>query len=168
MGQNIKFSVKIKEDDLYRFNLHHTYTGSQGIISVALFVLLIAIWILRFSVLSPIYRVFYPLIAVIFLLYIPLTLKVRVKAQMQQEVFSYPLTYELKDEGLWISSPASEEPAVLPWEYVYKVSTWKEYLLIYSNRVNAYIIPISDISAEYNDTVAFIKSHVEDYKLQIK
>ena len=168
MGQNIKFSVKIKEDDLYRFNLHHTYTGSQGIISVALFVLLIAIWILRFSVLSPIYRVFYPLIAVIFLLYIPLTLKVRVKAQMQQEVFSYPLTYELKDEGLWISSPASEEPAVLPWEYVYKVSTWKGYLLIYSNRVNAYIIPISDIFAEYNDTVAFIKSHVEDYKLQIK
>ena len=168
MGQNIKFSVKIKEDDLYRFNLHHTYTGSQGIISVVLFVLLIAIWILRFSVFSPIYRVFYPLIAVIFLLYIPLTLKVRVKAQMQQEVFSYPLTYELKDEGLWISSPASEEPAVLPWEYVYKVSTWKEYLLIYSNRVNAYIIPISDISAEYNDTVAFIKSHVEDYKLQIK
>ena len=168
MGQNIKFSVKIKEDDLYRFNLHHTYTGSQGIISVVLFVLLIAIWILRFSVLSPIYRIFYPLIAVIFLLYIPLTLKVRVKAQMQQEVFSYPLTYELKDEGLWISSPASEEPAVLPWEYVYKVSTWKEYLLIYSNRVNAYIIPISDISAEYNDTVAFIKSHVEDYKLQIK
>ena len=168
MGQNIKFSVKIKEDDLYRFNLHHTYTGSQGIISVVLFVLLIAIWILRFSVLSPIYRVFYPLIAVIFLLYIPLTLKVRVKAQMQQEVFSYPLTYELKDEGLWISSPASEESAVLPWEYVYKVSTWKEYLLIYSNRVNAYIIPISDISAEYNDTVAFIKSHVEDYKLQIK
>ena len=168
MGQNIKFSVKIKEDDLYRFNLHHTYTGSQGIISVVLFVLLIAIWILRFSVLSPIYRVFYPLIAVIFLLYIPLTLKVRVKAQMQQEVFSYPLTYELKDEGLWISSPASEEPAVLPWEYVYKVSTWKEYLLIYSNRVNAYIIPISDISAEYNDTIAFIKSHVEDYKLQIK
>ena len=59
MGQNIKFSVKIKEDDLYRFNLHHTYTGSQGIISVVLFVLLIAIWILRFSVLSPIYRVFY-------------------------------------------------------------------------------------------------------------
>ncbi len=168
MGQNIKFSVKIKEDDLYRFNLHHTYTGSQGIISVVLFVLLIAIWILRFSVLSPIYRVFYPLIAVIFLLYIPLTLKVRVKAQMQQEVFSYPLTYELKDEGLWISSPASEEPAVLPWEYVYKVSTWKGYLLIYSNRVNAYIIPISDISAEYNDAVAFIKSHVEDYKLQIK
>lgn len=168
MGQNIEFSVKIKEDDLYRFNLHHTYTGSQGIISVVLFVLLIAIWILRFSVLSPIYRVFYPLIAVIFLLYIPLTLKVRVKAQMQQEVFSYPLTYELKDEGLWISSPASEEPAVLPWEYVYKVSTWKGYLLIYSNRVNAYIIPISDISAEYNDTVAFIKSHVEDYKLQIK
>lgn len=168
MGQNIKFSVKITEDDLFRFNLHHSYTSSQGILSVVLFVLLIVVWILRFAVLSPLYRAFYPLIAIIFLLYIPLTLKARVKVQIKQEVFSYPITYELKDEGLWISSPSSEEPAVLPWEYIYKVSTWKGYLLIYSNRVNAYIIPIADILSDYDNIVAFMKSHIEDYKIQIK
>jgi len=168
MGQNIKFSVKITEDDLFRFNLHHSYTSSQGILSVVLFVLLIVVWILRFAVLSPLYRVFYPLIAVIFLLYIPLTLKARVKVQIKQEVFSYPITYELKDEGLWISSPSSEEPAVLPWEYIYNVSIWKGYLLIYSNRVNSYIIPIADILSDYDNIVAFMKSHIEDYKIQIK
>ncbi|SFI37313.1 YcxB-like protein [Pseudobutyrivibrio sp. OR37] len=168
MGQNIKFSVKIKEDDLYRFNLHHTYSTSQGLISVILFALLIVVWILRFPVLSPIYRLFYPLMAVIFLIYIPLSLKLRVKAQMQQEVFSFPLTYELKEDGIWISSPSAEEPAVLPWQYIYKVATWKDYLLIYSNRVNAYILPKADISGQYQDIVEYIKTHVEDYKLQIK
>ena len=165
---NIKFSVKISEQDLYRFNLFHTYRSSQGILSVVLFVLLIAIWIMRFPVLSPIYRLFYPLIAVIFLLYIPMSLKLRVKNQMMQDVFQHPLTYELIETGIKVSSPASEEPAELPWEYVYKIATWKEYLLIYSNRVNAYIIPKEDMGDAYVPAISYIKNHVEDYKLQIK
>lgn len=168
MGQNISFSVKIKEEDLYRFNLHHIYTSSQGIISVVLFVLLIAIWLMRFSDLSLIYRVLYPVMAVVFFLYVPMSLKLRVKNQMQQEVFMHPLKYELLDSGLRVSSPTTEEPSELPWEYIYKISTWKDYLLIYSNRVNAYIIPKADIQNEYGAALDYIKNHVEDYKLQIK
>ena len=165
---NIKFSIKIEERDLYRFNLHHIYTSSQGIISIILFLLLIVIWIMKFQEFSLSARLIYPVGAMVVLFYIPMSLKLRAKAQMTQEVFLQPLSYLLKDDGIEISSPASEEPAELPWEYVYKISTWKEYLLIYSNRINAYIIPKRDIVAEYNTIVAFIKSHVEDYKLQIK
>ena len=69
MGQNTSFSVKIKEEDLYRFNLHHAYTSSQGIISVVLFILLIVVWLLRFPQLSLIYKVLYPVIATVFLLW---------------------------------------------------------------------------------------------------
>jgi hypothetical protein len=110
----------------------------------------------------------YPAVAVVFLLYIPMSLKLRVKNQMLQDVFQHPLTYELKDTGIVISSPTTEEPAELPWEYVYKISNWKNYLLIYSNRVNAYIIPMSDIENQYADIKEFIKNHVEDYKLKLK
>lgn len=168
MGQNIKFSVQISEDDLYRFNMHHSYTSSQGIFSIIVFALLMILWALRFSSLSLLYRILYPLVAVIFLLYIPITLKSRAKLQIKQDVFTYPLTYELKEDGIWISSPAAEEPAELPWEYIYKVANWKGYLLIYSNRVNAYIIPIEAIKAEYTNITDYIKAHVEDYKLKIK
>lgn len=165
---NLKFSTKITEEDLYRYNLHHTYTSNQGILSVILFVLLIAVWILRFQQLSLVYRVMYPAVAVVFLLYIPMSLKLRVKNQMLQEVFQHPLTYELTETGIVISSPTTEEPAELPWEYVYKISSWKDYLLIYSNRVNAYIIPMSDVEEQYTDIKEFVKNHVEDYKLQLK
>ncbi len=80
----------------------------------------------------------------------------------------HPLKYELLDSGLRVSSPTTEEPSELPWEYIYKISTWKDYLLIYSNRVNAYIIPKADIQNEYGAALDYIKNHVEDYKLQIK
>ena len=165
---NIKFSVKIDENDLYRFNLHHIYTSSQGILSVVLCVLLIAVWILRFSVLTTVYKIFYPLVAIIVLLYIPMSLKIRVRAQMQQEVFMHPLTYELGEDAIEISSPTTDEPAQLPWEYIYKISTWKGYLLIYSNRINAYIIPIESVKEQYDTIIAYMKTKLEDYKLQIK
>ncbi len=165
---NIKFSTQIKEEDLYKYNLHHAYTSNQGILSIILFVLLIAVWIMRFPQLSLIYRVMYPAVAIVFLVYIPMSLKLRVKNQMQQDVFRFPLTYEFTETGVVISSPTTEEPAELPWEYVYKISNWKGYLLIYSNRVNAYIIPMNDISEDYIYIKEFILKHVEDYKLQLK
>ncbi len=165
---NISFSTKITEQDLFRFNIHHAYTSMQGIFSIIVSLLLIVVWGMRFDGLSPLYQILYPLVAILFCLYIPMTLKIRVKNQMTQDVFMHPLNYELKDKCITISSPSVDEPADLPWEYVYKVVRWKEYLLIYSNRVNAYIIPVEDIENQYDSIVTFIKSHVEDYKITIK
>lgn len=168
MEENISFSVKISEQDLYEYNIHHAYTSSQGFFSILVAVLLFASWMMQFQHLSDLYRVIYPMIAVLFLMYIPINLKLKVKQQMLQEVFQYPISYCLKESGIVISSPTSQENAELPWDYIYKVVTWKGYLLIYSNRVNAYIIPIADISSCYQDAVEYIKSHVEDYKISIK
>lgn len=166
--ENIAFEAKITEADLYRFNIHHAYTSSQGVFSIIVSGLIVVAWIMQFQRLSSLYLVLYPLMALLFLLYIPMNLKLRAKNQMQQDVFSCPLTYTFHGDGVRISSPVADEPAELPWDYVYKIVTWKEYLLIYSNRVNAYIIPKAQIAAEYDAVIDYIKNHVEDYKLSIK
>ncbi len=168
MGHNISFSTKVSEQDLYRYNIHHAYTSSQGIFSIVISLLLVVVWGMRFNTLSSLYQILYPLVAILFCLYIPMTLRLRSKNQMTQEVFKYPLQYELTEDGVLVSSPAAEEPAELPWSYVYKVSRWKEYLLIYSSRVNAYIIPVADIETQYDSIIDFIKNHIEDYKFSIK
>lgn len=168
MNENITFSAKITERDLFRYNIHHAYTSMQGIFSVIVSVLIFAVWIMRFDTLSQTYLVLYPVIAILFLIYIPINLKLKSKQQILQEVFSYPLNYEFTETGIVISSPVADEPAELPWKYIYKIVTWKEYLLIYSNRLNAYIVPRSDISSQYDEIVLYIKEHVEDYRLTIK
>lgn len=168
MQKNVSFSVKITEQDLYRYNIHHAYTSTQGIFSIIVAALLIVAWVMKFDSLSVLYRILYPVIALLFLVYIPMNLKLKSKQQMTQEVFEHPLTYELKDTGIVVTSPAVDEPSELPWDYIYKIVTWKEYLLIYSNRINAYIIPRDDILDCYDDVIAVIKEHVEDYKLTIK
>lgn len=163
---NISFETQIKEADLFKFNWHHALT--QRIFSVTMAGLLLVVLALRFNTLPFFWRLAYLAFAAIILFYMPLTLKSKAKLQMQQEVFKHPINYQLKESGLVVSSPAAEEPAELPWEYVYQVSTWKNYLLIYSNRVNAYIIPKEDIGDVYDPAINYIKNHVEDYKLKIK
>ena len=162
----ISFNTQIKEEDLFRFNWHHAL--SQKIFSITITVLLVLVLILRYNTLSLAWRAGYLAMAVVILFYVPFTLKTKAKLQMQQEVFKHPISYQLKEDGIYVSSETAEEPAVLPWEYVYKVATWKDYLLIYSNRINAYIIPNADIQSQYENVVDYIKNHVEDYKLQIK
>ncbi len=164
--ENISFETQIKEEDLFRFNWHHAL--GQRIMSLTLGILLLLVLMLKFDTLPVFWRMAYVLFAAIIIFYMPFTLKTRAKLQMQQEVFKHPIKYQLKDTGIVVSSPTSEEPAELPWEYVFKVATWKEYLLIYSNRVNAYIIPKEDIGDVYEPAVDYIKNHVEDYKIQIK
>ena len=168
MNENISFEATITEQDLYKYNLHHSYTSTQGIFSIVVAALLIVAWVMQFDRLSLVYLVLYPLIALMFLLYIPLNLRLRAKQQMQQEVFKHPLTYTLGDDGISVSSPTAEKPAVLPWDYVYKIVTWSGYLLIYSNRVNAYIIPRTQISGQEQQIFDYIKNHVEDFKLTLK
>ena len=168
MKEKISFSTRITDTDLYRYNLHYAYTSTQGIFSIVLAVFLLGMWIVFFKDLRLVNRVLYPAIAVLFLVYLPMNLKIRSKQQSLQEVFQYPLSYVIDEVGVTVSSPTTEEPAILPWEYVYKVATYKEYLLIYSNRVNAYIIPKESIADCYDDVIEYMKAHLEDYKIAIK
>ena len=168
MEGNIRFSTQIKEEDLYRYNLHHAYTSMQGIFSILISALLLVTWALQFEKLSSVYVVLYPVIAILFLCYIPANLKLKSKQQMSQEVFKHPLDYELCDTCIRVSSITCEEESELPLEYIYKVVVWKEYLLIYTNRVNAYIVPQKDISGIYDSVKEYFKNHLEDYKLSIK
>ena len=164
----ISFDAKVEEKDLYKYSMHHTYTSFQGIASVVAALLIFASMILRFDELSDTQRGFYVLIVFIFLAYMPVNIRMMAKKQALQEVFSKPLHYEFGEDGIAVTSPTSEDEAVLPWSYIYKIVTWKDYLLIYSNRVNAYIIPRSEVDSQYPAIKEYIESHVEDYKLTLK
>ena len=44
-----------------------------------------------------------------------------------------------------------EESAELPWEQIYKMVGTKSNVLVYSSRINAYIIPRAQLGDKYAD-----------------
>ena len=95
----LEFDVKVTEKDLYSFNIEQAYKGSQGVISLLFAVLLAAAAVLSAQKGNAEYVVLYIIVGILVLLYVPFSLKGRVKMIMKtNEVFSKPLHFEVDEK----------------------------------------------------------------------
>ena len=113
------------------------------------------------------YSVLYIIVGIIVMVYVPLSLKGRVKTVIKtNKVFSEPLHFEIDEKLIKVSQ--GEETAELPWNQVYKVTGNKKRILIFSNRRNAYILPEEQLGEEFSKVKEIATEVVEKYRLKIK
>ncbi len=166
---NLKFDVKMTTKDLYKYNLRNAYSGMQGILSIICAALVVFVFIWKFDSLSLVYKALFIALAIAFLLYIPIALYLRSKQVIaKSDVFREPLTFVFSDEEINIQSPVAteEDETLLPWADIYKVVKTKSLILIYTNRVSAYIIPLEQITDKEKEIIDALKSKVEGFKLR--
>ena len=160
----LEFDVKVTEKDLYSFNIEQAYKGSQGVISLLFAVLLAAAAMLSAQKGNTEYVVLYIIVGILVLLYVPFSLKGRVKMIMKtNEVFSKPLHFEIDEKN-----SQGEEMAQLPWEQVYRFVANDKRILIFSNRKNAYILSKEQLGDSYEPLKELAGSTLEKYRLKIK
>ena len=177
----MKFQITIDEKEMYRFNLYHTYHTANGILSILVGIAVYVVTYLVRSRLQPTDVILYLIVGTAFLLYYPVSLYMRSKMQIAASgVLKHPLTYEFKEEGIFVSSEidacendgetmeGSTNSALLPWKDVYKIITNSSQLLIYSSRVNAYVLPLSQIGEGYDGLKKIISEHVELFRLRLR
>ncbi len=164
---SVEFDAAITEKDMYRFNLYHAYHGFQGICAT-----LVGVWVLitaaiTFGKVEPRYTLLYTVFGIVFLIYVPASLYLRSKKQIQaSDVLKQPLRYKVDDAGIHVSQ--GEQAADLEWKQIYKMVSTKNSLLVYSNRVNAYVIPREAVGKErYETVVALAVNHMEGYRLKL-
>jgi hypothetical protein len=58
--------------------------------------------------------------------------------------------------------------ALLPWKDVYKIVETKTQLLVYSSRVNAYVIPLVQLGPDLKELKNYIKERTDDFRLSFK
>ena len=160
----LEFDVKVTEKDLYSFNIEQAYKGSQGVISLLFAVLLAAAAVLSAQKGNTEYVVLYIIVGILVLLYVPFSLKGRVKMIMKtNEVFSKPLHFEIDEKNIKVSQ--GDEMAQLPWEQVYRFVANDKRILIFSNRKNAYILSKEQLGDSYEPLKELAGSTLEKYRL---
>lgn len=163
---NLQFNTQLTAKDLYRFNMRNAYTSTQGILSIICAALVVFVFIWRFDRLTVPYMILFIILAIVFIIYIPVSLWLRSNQVFKNnEIFKEPLTYSFTDEDITVTSPsAQEEEAHLRYDDIYKVVVTKGYILIYTNRISAYIIPRGfDDETKVMD---FLTDKVDNYKLR--
>ncbi|MDD6306068.1 MAG: YcxB family protein [Clostridiales bacterium] len=164
---NIEFDITLTPKDMYRFNMYQTYTGFQGWFSVIISVFLFVVAGLTFGEVTGTRTLLYVLLGILFLIYMPVTLYLRSKHNIAvSEVLKHPLHFTVGEKGFTVSQ--KEESAELPWEQIYKMVGTKSNVLVYSSRINAYIIPRAQLGDKYADLAELGKEKLPKYRIKMK
>ena len=163
----LQLDIQLKEKDLYRFNLFQTYTSSQGIVSIVLAILGVIMAVTSFEGGNIGYGVMSVAFSVIILLYIPISLRGRVKLTLKNnEVLAGVLHYHFTEKEIKVTS--GEDSGELPWKQIYKMIDTKHNVLIYSGRRNAYVLPKDQIGDNYETLKAIAKKVLEPHRVKLR
>ena len=78
----LEFDIKISDKDMYRFNMHHAYTGFQGIFATVIGLAVLTVAALTRGKVESVYTLLYLVFGVMFLIYMPVSLWMRSKRQI--------------------------------------------------------------------------------------
>ena len=163
----LKFDITLTAEDMYRFNMYQTYSGFHGWFSIAFSILIFVVAGVTRGKIEAAYTALYIVFGIVFLVYPPVSLYLRSKRTLaMSEVLRGTLHYEVDEEGLHVSQ--KEESALLPWEQIYKMVATKHNVLVYSSRINAYVIPRAQLWESYAALQTQAAAHLPAYRLKMK
>lgn len=163
----IEFDITLTSKDMYRFNMYQTYSGFHGWFSVIVAICAFIVAGVTYGKVELTYTIIYIVFGIVFLLYLPVTLYVRSGHSLAaSRILGKPLHYAVDGEGIGVSQ--GEESAKLPWEQIYKMVATKHNVLIYSNRINAYVIPREQLGDRYADLAGLAASKLEKYRVKMQ
>lgn len=167
----IKFDVKPTQRDYFIFNMRHTYTSFNGIISIIIGIAVIIIAIVTRERLGMQYFLMYLVLAVLFLVYYPFHYWLGSKRLASMADMAGGIHFSAEDDGIHVSMNAAdgsgEQSEVMTWEMFYLAQATKEYIYLFSSRVNAYIIPKSVLGDKLDDFVGLLSKNLPEHRRKL-
>ncbi len=175
----LTFSSKIEVKDLLRYNFYQNYRSAGGLLFVVFAAIMIAAGISEVMSQRPVMSVGYFLFGFFLLAWTPFKLNlVAPRIYELSPVLQNPLEYTLDEDGITLHTDVElSEPTVttddpqtekVSWNDIYKVVSTKNNLLIYTNRKNAWIIPLRNIVDEYPKIKEICAAKLDVHRCRLK
>lgn len=163
----IEYDIKLEAKDMFRFNMYQTYSGFSGLSSILFSVALFGLAIYSYGDVPTTNTILYVAIGILLLVYMPVTLWLRAKQSLKASpVLSNTLHYVVDADGFTVTQ--GESSGVLAWKQVYKMVATKHLVLVYSNRINAYVIPRKQLGELYVPLAKLAREKLPKYRFRMK
>lgn len=163
----VSFDIKLAAKDLFRFNMNQAYKGTQGFLSILLPILIFAYAVFSFGEVGIGSTLLYAAMGVLFLVYVPVSLWLRVKKVITDpsNALSKYIHYDFEEEVIRVS--VEEEQVEFKWENIYRMCTSGNLLLVYTNRIHAYILPLEQVGEHYDQLSELAHAKLEKYRIKM-
>lgn len=148
-------SVNMTFPALYSYVLNTNYRSAAGVMSLFISIACLAVAIVKWDVLQTNQRVGYILVGCLFTVVNPLLLAFKTYRQLKLSVsYKLPLTYTFSDKGVTISR--GEEQQEMGWDMICRILMTGSILAIYTSRVHAFVIPLSELGDDKGKIIASV------------
>ena len=163
----VELNIKIDAKDLFGFNIRQAYKGMQGFLSIFLPILLFAYGVNSVGKVEVIYTVVYFALGLVFLFYVPFSLWKRANKVVNDpnNALSKTLHYEFSEDKIRVE--VEEQSVEFQWENIFMMKKSGKQLLVYTNRINAYILPLEQVGEKYDALSTLAKGKLEKYRIKL-
>lgn len=156
-------SINMTYRALLSYVLNTNYRNFSGILALMVSAVAIAILIFGWSSLSGTQKVLVVVLGSTFTIINPLLLALKTFRQFKLSVsYKKPLVYTFDDKGILIEREEIKQQ--LEWNRVIRVLMTKSMIAIYTSRLHAFVIPLSELGKEKDKIITAIVQFTDEYK----
>jgi hypothetical protein len=162
-GSSLQKSVNMTFKALYSFILNTNVRNPSGVIGIMISLLALFWVIYKWNFLASNQRVAFIVVALIFTVINPLLLAFKAFKQLKlNPAYKKPLVYDFTDTGIGISQ--GEAAQSIKWENVCRLMKTKSMIAIYTSRIHAFVIPLSELGDDTGKILSKVVSFTSEYK----
>jgi hypothetical protein len=162
-GSSLRKSVNMTFKALYSFILNTNVRNPSGVIGILISLLALFWVVFKWNDLAANQRVAFIVVALIFTVINPALLAFKAFKQLKlNPAYKKPLVYDFTDEGIGISQ--GEAAQSIKWENVCRIMKTKSMVAIYTSRIHAFVIPLSELGDDTGKILSKVVSFTSEYK----
>ena len=162
----VEFDVNLEQKHIFKFNMRQAYKGAQGLLSIMIPAIILGRLYVYYGQMDICQILMHVGLGILFILYVPVSLWLGAKRTLKKNsVLSNTLHFVFSENG--ISVMQGEEKAEFQWENIYRMISTRELVLIYTNRINAYIIPRKQMGTQYTELKQLANTKLEKYRCKM-
>lgn len=137
----VVLEVKLSAKDLWKFSMYHSNKGGLGMFNLIFSVVAIFLLITTWGDNTAVYRVLLVICALMFTVWQPFLLYLKAAKQAKTPAIVNAMRLSFSKEGVVVSQ--GEERLELEWENIARVENVRDMIIVYMDRVHAYLLPDS-------------------------
>lgn len=156
-------SIKMNFPALYSYVINNNYRSVGGVMGIMLSVAAFAIVICLWDKLASSQRIMFILVGLVFTVINPLSLAFKSYKQLKlSPSYKLPLEFTFSDKGITVAQ--GEVSQDVPWDKIVRVMMTKHMIAIYTGRMFAFVIPLSELGDDRAKIITAIVQFTDEYK----
>lgn len=158
MEKEIRFDIKLTENDLWQFSMYHTYGGIRGVFNVLFTLASLFVLITRWNGMEVTYRVLMICCAAMFTIIQPLMLYQKARKQVKSPAMQAPMVLIFGEAGLHVEMGGQEID--FAWDQMGRMDRKPTQIILYMDRIHAYLIPNAELADKEAGFVEMVRNHL--------